>query len=62
MVLWLEWAKGAVHMGHQGFEAGVGLGLVQKEGLEAGDGALQKCWAIYPEEIIIAALFTIVRT
>ena len=49
-------------MGHQGFEARVGLGLVQKEGFESGDGALQKCWAIYPEEIIIAALFTIVRT
>ena len=36
----------------------MGLGLVHKEGFEAGDGALQKCWAIHPEEIIIAALFT----
>ena len=35
-----------------------GVGLVQKEGFEAQDGAFQKCWAIYPEETIIAALFT----
>ena len=56
MVLLLEWAEGAVLMGHRALvEWG---GLVQNEGFEAQDGAFQKCWAIYPEETMIAALFT----
>lgn len=61
MVLWLERAEGTVRMGHQALVEW-DWGWHRRRDLRQGDGALQKCWAIYPEEIIIVALFTIVRT
>lgn len=46
MVIWSEQADCEVLMGYQplGESAGVGSGLAQEAGIEAGNGTLPKSW------------------